>query len=155
MSKSKSMSDARFHILEIEKEAEVFEIRTAVRKMRHLELRQRFTRSIVQSWPLGVGLVLACFTPLLRDLAAIFDPWGAWILLPLASLLNCQQLHLAPGIRTMAEPWALYGQFPLEAIVIRFALKGRVSLGAVITQGVISHFLAAVFLWLLDASGAR
>jgi len=54
----------------------------------------------------------------------------------------------------MASQFFLYGQFPIEAIVIKRVLKGRVSFGAVISQLALFHFLAAGFLWLLSRYAA-
>jgi hypothetical protein len=135
----------------IEKER-ALEIRLTARRMRRKELQERSRRNLKQSWPLAAGILLACLAPLLRDLAGLFAPWGTWILLPAVSLVDCKQLLLSSELRAIARQFALYAQFPIEAVIIKSGLKGRVSLGAVVAQLALAHILAAVFLWLLSRS---
>ena len=104
---------------------------------------------------MAAGIVLAFLAPLLLDLADLFAPWGTWILLPAVSLVDLKQLLLNSEVRTIARQFALYGQFPIEAVFIKSVLKGRVSFSAVAGQLALLHSLAVVFLWLLSSSAAR
>jgi len=146
------MVESDLDVFERQEKARALEIRLAARTRHQIARDERSRREMMQNWPLAAGLVLACFAPWLRDLAALFNPWGTWILLPAASLVNCKELPIDSGIRSIAAQFALYGQFPIEAVMIKSVLRGRVNLGAVISQVALFHFLAAVFLWLIERS---
>jgi hypothetical protein len=147
------MSGMSLDFSELDEESRALQIRSAVRAMRREEIRQRFTRDLMRNWPLAVGLVLACLAPALRDLAASFGPWGMRILLPAVSLVNCLQ-QTGSRVMVFAGQIALYGQFPLEAVIIKAILRGRVSPGSVAGQLALFHFLGVVLLWLLGSSAA-
>ncbi len=150
---SKPALESDLDVFKRQEEARALEIRLSARTRRLQEAREHSRQNLMRKWPLAAGLVLACFAPWLRDLAALFDPWGTWIFLPAVSLVNCKQLLLGSDVRAAAGQLALYGQFPIEAVFIKSILKGRVNLRAVIGQLALLHFLAAVFLWLVARSG--
>ena len=144
------MLENDLQVFELREKARIVEICMAARTRHRDELRNRSAKNLKRNWPLAAGLVLAFLAPWLQDLASLVAPLGGWILLPAVSLVNDQQLHLNAAIRVVASQFALYGQFPIEAAVIQSVLKGRVSLGAVLGQLALFHFLAAGFLWLLS-----
>ena len=152
---SKTMPDSELEIFELEKEARAAEIRLAARAKHVNERHELHMQNLKKKWPLAAGLVLACLAPWIRDLADLFAPWGRWILLPAVSLVDCKQLPLGSGARSIAGQFALYAQFPIEAVVIRSVLKERVNVRAVAGQLVLFHALAVVFLWLLSRSAAH
>ena len=149
------MSERDFEIFELREQARIDEISLAARAIRKKALRERSRQNLTQYWPLAAALVLACFAPWIRDLADLLAPWGTWILLPAVALVYCKQLLLGSEVRAIAGQFALYAQFPIEALVIKSVLKGRVNLGAVAGQLALFHTLAAVFLWLLSRSAAH
>jgi hypothetical protein len=153
--KRKPMSESDFESFRLEEEARAKEIRANVYTRSMEGRRERAKLNLKQKWPLAAGLILACFAPWLRDLAGLFAPWGTWILLPAISVVESPQLALSSEVRAIAGQFALYGQFPIEAVIIGSILKGRVKLRAVLGQLALFHTLAAVLLWLLSRTPAR
>jgi hypothetical protein len=140
-------------LCEAEVENRVAEIRSLrqaeIRQMRQEDRLKHFEESLVQSWPIAAGLVLACFAPGLRDLATLFHPWGMRLLFPLVELAGRQEIHLGGELARTLPQAMLYIQFPLEGLLARHALKDRSTLSGVAMRLFIFHFLAAVDLWLL------
>jgi len=114
--------------------------------------RKKLQDSLVQSWPIAVGLVMACFAPLLRDLVVPFDPWGMRILFPFVVLAGRHEIN--PG----GEYWQylphimLYAQFPLEGWLAKKILRGRVSFSAVTIQVLFYQLLGVAQLWLISGA---
>jgi hypothetical protein len=140
--------------IDLDEETRILQIRLAVHLMRRKERNERLWQDLLRNWPLAAGLVLACLAPWIWDLAATFGLWGERILLPAVALVNCQSQSLRSGVAAIAAQIALYGQFPLEAMVIKLTLRGRVSPGAVGGQLALFHSLAVLLLWLVGNSGA-
>lgn len=120
-----------------------------IRKLRHEDRLKHVEESLIHSWPIAAGLVLACFAPGLRDLATLFDPWGMRLLFPLVELAGRPEIHLSGELARILPVTMLYAQFPFEGLLARSALKNRVTLSGVAMQLFFFHFLAAFDLWLL------
>lgn len=123
-----------------------------LRKLQQEQRRERLQKSLASSWPLFAGLVLACFAPLLRDLVVPFDPWGMRILFPFVVLAGRHEINFGGVVSEYLPKVMLYAQFPLEGILAKSILRGRVSFSAVTMQVLFYHFLGAVQLWLISGS---
>jgi hypothetical protein len=120
----------------------------AVLAARRREARK--TMDWFEYWPLAVGVAVACFAPQLRELVDIVKPWGMWIVFPLVALAERPELNLSREISSYLVPFMLYAQFPIEGLLAKFALKGRVTVTRVAAQLLFLHSLAVFQLWLVD-----
>jgi hypothetical protein len=117
---------------------------------RHNRERQnRLTQSLITSWPIGVGILLALIAPMLSDIVSVFKPWGMWLVFPFVELCARPELHFGSDFQRMAPQIMLFLQFPLEGLMAKKFLKGRVTLSAVAGQILIYHVLGATQLWLV------
>ncbi len=108
--------------------------------------------SLAKSWPLAAGLVLACFAPILRDIASAYDPWGMRILFPFVVLAGHKEVNFGGMMADYLPKIMLYAQFPLEGLLAKTILRGRVTFTAVAIQVMFYHFLAAAQLWLISGA---
>jgi hypothetical protein len=97
--------------------------------------------SLIRSWPILVGILLASFAPMMRDLLENFKPWGMWLVFPFVSLSERPELHLGDELRQLLPQIVLYLQFPLEGYMAKKFLKGQVTLKGVSLQVLLYHFL--------------
>jgi hypothetical protein len=104
--------------------------------------------SLVRSWPIAVGIVIACFAPILSEVLTVVKPWGMWLVFPFAALAARPELHLG-SLGEMATQAVLFLQFPVEGYFAKKILKGRVTLGGVAGQILLYHFLGVVQLFLV------
>lgn len=127
-----------------------------IANMAVLEARRRKARKARQAmdwaeyWPVVIGVAVACFAAQLQQLAEIVKPWGMWVVFPLVALAERPELHLNREIASYLVPFMLYAQFPVEGLLARYALKGRVTIARVAAQMLFLHTLAAFQLWLVD-----
>jgi hypothetical protein len=113
------------------------------------ERHNKFIQGLVASWPIGVGMLLALCAPMLSDVLAIFKPWGMWIVFPFAELCRRPELHMGSEFQQMAPQVMLFLQFPLEGLMAKKFLRGRVTIGGVAGQVFIYHLLGVAQLWLV------
>jgi hypothetical protein len=104
--------------------------------------------SLVRSWPIAVGIVLACFAPILSELLAVIKPWGMWVVFPFVALSARPELHLG-SLSDMVTQAVLFLQFPVEGYFAKKILKGRVTLSGVTGQILLYHFLGVAQLFLV------
>jgi hypothetical protein len=118
--------------------------------------RRRKTRSHrsvmdwAEYWPLAVGIVLSCFAPQLVELVSPFRPWGMWLVYPFASIAARPELGMSEGLAATLPLLILYAQFPIEGLLARFALRGRVTVARVLGQVLFLHLMGALELWLIS-----
>ena len=111
--------------------------------------RNRTIQSLVTSWPIFVGILLAICAPTLHELLSVIKPWGNWLVFPFVELMARPELHLGSQFQQTAPQVMLYLQFPLEGLMAKKFLKGRVTPRAVLGQVMIYHILGAVQLFLV------
>jgi len=114
----------------------------------HREDRQRKRlQNLVNSWPIGVGLVLAVCAPMMSEFLAVIKPWGMWVVFPFVALIARPELSLGAEFNRYAPQIMLFLQFPLEGLMAKKFLKGRVTVGGVAGQVFLYHFLALAQIW--------
>jgi len=116
---------------------------------RSRERHHRFVNDLVSSWPIFVGLLLAICAPVLSDVLSIVKPWGAWLVFPFVELVARPEIHLGHQFQQTAPQVMLFLQFPLEGLMAKKFLKGRVTFSAVANQVMIYHILGAAQLFLI------
>jgi hypothetical protein len=122
---------------------------------RRLELeRKRLTRQYwARFWPVAVGIVAACFAPELREtLDLFFKPWGVGLVFPFVVLLERPELHLHGTLATALPHFMLYAEFPLEGLLAKSIIVGKVTPVAVFGRVACLHLLASTLL--IMVSGA-
>jgi hypothetical protein len=115
------------------------------------EKRKEALQSWVKYWPIGAGLLISIFAPMLRDVAADWAPWGMRILFPFVVLCSRPEVALGMDPHQLGD-FMLFAQFPLEGLLAKILLRGRVKPKAVAGQIFVYHLLTAMLLWLLSAS---
>jgi hypothetical protein len=105
--------------------------------------------SLIRSWPILVGILLALCAPMMKDLLESFKPWGMWLVFPFVSLSERPELGLGDELKQLLPQIVLYLQFPLEGYAAKRFLKGRVTLRGVAGQVLLYHFLGVVQLLLV------
>jgi hypothetical protein len=126
--------------------------RARTQRAHERERRQESIEKLLQSWPIVVGMGLACIAPLLRDLLTPFDSWGMRILFPFVLLSARPEMQWGETVTRMLPETVLYLQFPLEGMLAKMALRGRVTVSGIAGQLCLIHFLAVVGLWLILAA---
>ena len=122
---------------------------------RRLELeRKRITRQYwARFWPVAVGIAAACVAPELREmLNLLFKPWGESLVFPFVVLLERPELHLHGVLATALPHLMLYAEFPLEGLLAKSVIVGKVTPVAVFGRIACLHLLATTLL--LIVSGA-
>lgn len=114
------------------------------RQRRHGKLLE----SLVRSWPIGAGIVIACFAPALSEVLSVIKPWGMWVVFPFVALSARPELHLGSLGETVSQA-ILFLQFPVEGYFAKKILKGRVTLRGVTGQILLYHFLGVAQLFLV------
>jgi hypothetical protein len=133
-------------IMQLERAAAQARVRQMDRDRRHKEL----LNTLATYWPFAVGVILAFFSPALRDLVVVWQPWGMWIAFPFVVLAGRPELHLTNQMSIQLQHLLVYAQFPLEGLIARWAMKSCVSVPRVAGHLCFLHFLGAVDLWLLS-----
>jgi hypothetical protein len=97
--------------------------------------------SLIRSWPIFVGILLALCAPIMKDFLENLKPWGMWLVFPFVSLSERPELHLGDELKQLLPQIVLYLQFPFEGYCAKRFLKGRVTLRGVTGQVLLYHFL--------------
>jgi hypothetical protein len=113
------------------------------------ERHNKRMQSLLQSWPIGVGILLALCAPIMSEVLSAFKPWGMWLVFPFVELMARPELHMGGDFQQMAPQAMLFLQFPLEGLMAKKFLRGRVTVRGVAGQVLLYHFLGAVQLWLV------
>jgi branched-subunit amino acid transport protein AzlD len=121
-------------------------------RLRQEEKLRKFLLRLGRLWPVGVGVVLACYAPELRDLVAPFQPWGMRLLFPFVVICGRQEIQMGGAMTQMLPQAMLYLQFPAEGLLAKIILKNRVTLTGVAGQLFLFHFLGVVELWLVSVT---
>jgi hypothetical protein len=124
----------------------------ALRERRRQTRVEQSLREWAEYWPVGVGLVLSCFAPALRELLVPFGQWAMWTIFPFVAIAERPEIHMGSEVASLLPMVMLYAQFPLEGLLARNALKGQVTPSAVAWQVLFFHFLGATELWLVNGA---
>jgi hypothetical protein len=127
------------HIKELEEEQRAF--RAWVRLQR---IRQSL-RSLVDYWPLALGLVLGVAAPHLRTLLMDRHPWAMWVVFPFVLLAGRPELHAGTLPLVM-----LYLQFPVEGLIVQSMLGRHVTLPGVAGRIFYLHYLCLLQLLMIS-----
>jgi len=117
--------------------------------------RAQFVRWMVRLWPVAAGLLLGLLAPQLRSLVARFEPWGTGVVFPIALLARRPEFRGASQIVHGLPLLAFYLQFPMEGLIVRMALRGRVTVAGVAWQVFYLHYLAAIQLIMIGGAASH
>lgn len=110
--------------------------------------------NLIRLWPVGVGLVLSAFSPLIKMVAEASGPWAVTLIFPFVVLAERPEMHVGP-ITNILPTLMLYAQFPVEGLLARIILRKPVLPISVALQVMLFHFLGVVEVWLLNGVGQR
>jgi hypothetical protein len=113
------------------------------------ERRRKRLQALINSWPVGVGILLALCAPTMSEMLGTVKPWGMWLVFPFVALSARPELHLGSEIQQILSQAMLFLQFPLEGLIAKKILKTRITLSGVAGQIFLYHFLGVVQLWLV------
>lgn len=123
---------------------------SALYLLKERQARQRqskFVQGLTNSWPVGVGILLALCAPMLAGVLEIFKPWGMWLVFPFVELLGRPELRMGAEFQQNAPQIMLFLQFPLEGLMAKKFLRGQVTMRGVAGQVLFYHFLGVAQLW--------
>jgi len=108
------------------------------------------------SWiPVAVGVALAAAAPQLRDLLAVYEPWGMRVVFPFVLVAGLHEIGLSDEMTRTLPQLMLYLQFPLEGLLTRLTLRRGVKARAAIGQLIFLHAVSAIVLWIVALGEAR
>jgi hypothetical protein len=116
------------------------------------ERRSQSLQFILGFWPLVMGFLLAAIAPALCEVLAAFKPWGMGLIFPFAVLSSRPELHLSGSTAGVLQSLALYGQFPIEALLAKIACRNRVTFFGVVTRMAGFNLMAVTLLVLLNTA---
>lgn len=134
------------HIEQIEEEQRAF------RAWLRLQRIQLGLRRVLDFWPLALGIALGVVSPHLRALLVRRHPWMLWVVFPLVLLAGRPELHVGAHLSGTLSLLILYAQFPLEGLIVQWALRRDVTVPGVAGRVFYLHYLC--LLQLLMVSGA-
>ena len=134
-------------IVAMERASGMARLREVEEERKQKEIVQR----LVNLWPVLMGISIACFAPVLRDLVSPLGPWGARALFPLAALAGYRGVHFGAFMSRVLPQILLYAQFPLEGLLVKIALRNRITVAGAAAQVIIFHLLSAAGLWLINS----
>lgn len=127
----------------------------ALQENRRKNRRHRSIHDWTEYWPLAAGVVLSVFTPQLRALIEPYRPWGEWIVFPFAALINRPEMNLKGDLAYTLPLTFMHLQFPIEGLLARAGLRGRVTLPRCLGLVLLLHGCALLELWLANGRFAR
>lgn len=127
----------------------------ALQENRRKNRRHRSIQDWTEYWPIAVGIVLSVFTPQLRLLIEPYRPWGEWIVFPFAALINRPEMNLKGDLAYTLPLTFMHLQFPIEGLLARLGLRGRVTLPRCLGLVLLLHGCALLELWLANGRFAR
>lgn len=113
------------------------------------ERNRKRLQSLIDSWPIYVGIALSLAAPMLKDVLEVLKPWGMWLVFPFVELMARPELHLGDQFQQYAPQVMLFLQFPLYGLFAKKVLKGKVTVSGVAIQVFLYHFLGVVQIWLV------
>jgi hypothetical protein len=119
---------------------------------RRTERDERQLKRLLNMWPVGVGLLLAAFAPVLRAVTDSYGPWFTALVFPFVVLAERPELQVGP-ITHFLPGFMLYAQFPIEGLLARIILRRPVLPISVTVQIMLFHFLGIVEVWMLNGPG--
>jgi hypothetical protein len=132
------------HIQEIEDERRAFRAWLRLQRMK-LRLRQA-----VDYWPLALGLLLGPLAPHLRMVLMQRHPWSMWVVFPFVLLAGRPELNMGGHLASALPSFILYAQFPVEGLIVQWALRRRVTVHGVAGRLIYLHYLGAVQLLMIS-----
>ncbi len=125
-----------------------------LRKRREAERETRRSTRLISWWPVGAGLVLSMFAPLLKDVAESLGPWAMTLIFPF--VVVAQRPEVYAGHFTQYVPVAvLFAQFPLEGMFARLVLRRGLRPASVAGQVCMFHLLGILELVMLSSVPAQ
>ena len=125
-----------------------------LRQRRQMERHDRRAGTLISWWPIGVGLVLSMFAPLLKAVAESLGPWAMTLIFPFVVVAQRPEVHL--GHLTQYLPLAvLFAQFPLEGMFARLVLRRGLRPASVAGQVFMFHLLGILELVMLTSVPAQ
>jgi hypothetical protein len=113
------------------------------------ERNRKRLQSLIDSWPILVGIVLSLAAPMMKDMLEVIKPWGMRLVFPFVELMARPELHMGSDFSQYAPQAMLFLQFPLYGLFAKKVLKGKVTVSGVATQAFLYHFLGVVQIWLV------
>jgi hypothetical protein len=105
----------------------------------------------VSWWPLAAGFALAFLSPMLRDFAAAYPPWGMRAVFPLSLLCGLPETGFSDELKRTLPQAMIFAQFPLEGLLTKFTLDRGVSVTRAVRQLLFIHAVCMLVLWLVTS----
>ncbi len=121
--------------------------------LRRNERRAQLRAELKSWWPVGAGLALSAFAPLIHAAARLAGEWTVNFVFPFVVLAGRPEMQAGP-ITQQLPTIMLYAQFPIEGLLARLILRRHVPPFSVLIHVALFHVLGIVELWLLSG-GAR
>jgi hypothetical protein len=100
-------------------------------------------------WPFVLGLVLALFSPKLRDLLSDVNPWAARLVFPFVLLVERPEFGLQWDFGGHLPQVVLFLQFPVEGLLTMLSLRLHGRLSFAFAPLIFIHLAGAFVLFLL------
>lgn len=123
-----------------------------LKERRRVERDEKRLKRLFAMWPVGVGLLLSTFAPVLRMVTDSYGPWVTTLVFPFVVLAERPELQVGP-ITHFIPFFMLYAQFPIEGLLARIILRRPVLPISVAVQILLFHFLGIVEVWMLNGAG--
>ncbi len=132
------------HIEQIEEEQRAFRAWMRLQKIRLGLCR------VLDFWPLALGLLLGLLAPHLRALLMQRHPWSMWLVFPFVLLAGRPELHANPHLAGVLPMIILYAQFPVEGLIVQWAMRRHVTVPGVAGRVFCMHYLCLVQLLMIS-----
>jgi hypothetical protein len=115
------------------------------------ERRKMQREYLLRFWPFVLGLAISGIAPQLKEmLNLLFHPGGMGLVFPLVVIAGRPELHLGSHLAGLVPQIMLYVEYPLEGLLIKSVIKGKVTAGAVFKRYAALHILAGILLLLVS-----
>jgi hypothetical protein len=114
--------------------------------------RKKLTREYwARFWPVAVGLIVSFMAPQLKEiLNQLFYPWGMGLVFPFVVLSGRPELHLGSHLAATVPQIMLYVEWPLEGLLAKSIIVGKVKPIKVIECIACIHLLAGTLLMMVS-----
>jgi hypothetical protein len=113
------------------------------------EERKQRLYFIAGLWPFWVGCAMAVLAPQVKEFLAPFNPWVIRIIFPLVAIGARPEVKVASSVSGLLPMLLLVGQFPLEGLLARSFVRGRVAFAPVMMQIAFIHSLGILYVVLI------
>ncbi len=113
------------------------------------EARKQRLYFIAGLWPFWVGCAMAACAPGVKEFLAPFSPWAMRLIFPLVAVGARPEFKVASSVSGLFPMLLLIGQFPLEGLLARSFVRGRVAFWPVMTQIAFIHSLGILYVVLI------